>query len=133
MSLHSDRCDRHRERTPGARCICLAGSFDITGPTDKGADGIDRSHRHAEADAPGWTETAALALGQFAQTVEDFTIDQARQSDVVRAAGEPDELRAWGAATQRATREKLIRRTERYRSADSSNGSPKPVYERGEA
>jgi len=104
---------------------------DLSGPTAAGQRGIDSAHRHAEADAPGWTEEAAEALRKFARrTGAEFTIEEAR-ADVTADVGEPDELRAWGAVTQMATRRQWIERTGRYRSAVSSHNSPKPVYRAG--
>ena len=97
---------------------------------ERGVRGILSSHQHAEDDAPGWTEMAASALRDFALDCETFTIEEARASVTARV-GEPEELRAWGAVTLYAQRRKWIEKTGAYRSAVSSNGSPKPVYRAG--
>lgn len=96
-----------------------------TGPTAAGEVGIASSAAHAEDDAPGWLERAVDALRRFAWTVPDFTIEEARAAMHVDP---PAELRAWGAVTQTAVRRGIIERTGGFRSAESSNGSPKPVY-----
>lgn len=98
------------------------------GPTPAGELGIARAREHAERVHAGWTSEAAQGLREYALRFADFTIDEARAYIAVE---EPPELRAWGAATQMAVRRKWIERTGAYRSAGSSNGSPKPVYTRG--
>lgn len=99
----------------------------VPGPTPAGIDGIERARKHAEADSPGWTENAATELAIVLRSRIDATIDEVR-SVVETVVGSPEEGRAWGAATQLALRRKLIVPTGSYRRAESSNGSPKPVY-----
>lgn len=103
---------------------------DISGPTAAGELGIARAREHAERESAGWTERSAEALRWFALKVPDFTIDEARPFMAIHV-DEPPDARAWGAATQMAVRRGWICRTGAYRRSESSNGSPKPVYQRG--
>lgn len=102
---------------------------DLRGPTAAGEVGIASSIEHAEHDSPGWLERAVDALASFARSTVEFTIEEARAGMAIEA---PAELRAWGAVTRAALRRKIIVPTGAYRSAQSSNGSPKAIYRRGD-
>jgi hypothetical protein len=90
--------------------------------------GISRSEKHAETDAPGWSERAAEHLRRFALTVVDFTIEEARESFEER----PAELRSWGSATRKASRRKWIVNTNTTRPTNASNRSPGIVWRAGQ-
>lgn len=92
--------------------------------------GIDRSAGHADRVHAGWVKEAAEAL-RVASAVQPqpFTVEQLRA--VCGFLPEPPDLRAWGAATRKATRLGYIVRTSQFAPAASSNNSPKPLYVRG--
>lgn len=91
--------------------------------------GIASSANHAEQDVPGWGDTALVFLTQFAELkMVPWTMETCRAWCVWAGLPEPTELRAWGAVTQKAIRQGIIRKTGQYAPAASSNGSPKPLY-----
>jgi hypothetical protein len=93
--------------------------------------GIKRAADHAEREGSGWVEEAAEALGWAAtqHLGPEFTIEQLRQ--LTTQLPDPPDLRAWGAATQRAARLGYIVKTSNFALAASSNNSPKPLYVQG--
>jgi|GEM_PF-3514595 len=93
--------------------------------------GMDRSGSHANQEAEGWVEEAAEALGWAAtqHPGSEFTIEQLRQ--LTAGLTEPPDLRAWGAATRRATRQGFLVKTSGFALAASSNNSFKPLYIKG--
>ena len=94
--------------------------------------GIKRAADNAGAS---WVAIAADELGWAASRADasEFTVEELRW--YIRTHGdeiaEPPDLRAWGAATQRAARMGFIVRTGHFARAASSNGSPKPLYRFG--
>ena len=94
-------------------------------PTAAGARGIADSAMHAERDYPGWVDDAAFELAAYAQRGGVFTIEEARAAADVP---EPEELRAWGAATKQAIRRGWIVPTGQFRSSHSSNNQPMRLY-----
>jgi hypothetical protein len=93
--------------------------------------GIARARDHAEADLPGWTESAAAFLAAYALSVGGtFLVEQCRDASIGRLPA-PDNLKAWGPATTFAIRKGWIRRVG-WAPACSSNGSPKGLYIAGE-
>lgn len=98
--------------------------------------GIKSSAQHAEQDAPGWQEDAMHYLRWFCRlmarrTCNQFHIEAFRQWAASKGLKQPEELRSYGALTQRAIREKLIHPTGLYARAVSSNLSPKMIYQPG--
>jgi len=98
---------------------------------------ISRVAGSAERAHPGWVREAAEALGWAAEQAmgPHFTVEELRMFIAAHAVGwlaEPPDRRAWGAATQLATRLGYITRTGDYAPAVSSNGSPKPLYRAGQ-
>jgi len=94
--------------------------------------GIERAGEHADRCSSDWVEEAAEALGWAATQHRGgagFTIEQLRQ--LCSALPEPPDLRAWGAATRRATRLGYVIKTDGFALAASSNNSPKPLYTQG--
>lgn len=91
--------------------------------------GIARARDHAEADLPGWTETAAAFLAAYAEDCGGtFLVEQARTASVGRLPQAAND-KAWGAAAVFATRRGWIVKAG-YGPASSSNGSPKTLYSR---
>jgi hypothetical protein len=94
--------------------------------------GITRSADHADAVHDGWVDDAVESLRKaitlFPQG-SDFTIEQARQK--ITTLPEPPDLRAWGAVTRRAVKLGYVIKTNNFRTAISSNNSPKPLYKHG--
>lgn len=78
----------------------------------------------------GWTDAAVEGVRRFARSVDTpFTIEVARE--YCPATPEGADARAWGAVAVRAIRAGYIRKTGVY--TVDRYGSPKPLYERGEA
>ena len=96
--------------------------------------GISRSANHADAVHGGWVDDAVeslrTAIALFPRG-SDFTIEQIRQK--ITNLPEPPDLRAWGAVTRRATKLGYVVKTDKFRTAISSNNSPKPLYVHGDA
>jgi hypothetical protein len=95
--------------------------------------GIASAARHAEQDAPGWVELAALEIHRYASSVfpQDFTIEEARAA-IEHKLPKPSELRAWGGVTKLCKARAYIEAVEGvWRCAASSNGSPKQAYRAG--
>lgn len=91
--------------------------------------GIRSSAEHAEQDVPGWGEMALAAVLRFANSSQHpFTMEECRGVVTFYGLPDPPELRAWGAVTQNAIRQGIIIPTGQYARAQSSNGSPKPLY-----
>jgi hypothetical protein len=91
--------------------------------------GIARARDHAEADLPGWTETAAAFLAAYADDCGGtFLVEQARAASVGRLPQAAND-KAWGAAAVFAIRRGWIAKAG-YGPASSSNGSPKTLYSR---
>ena len=90
-------------------------------------EGMQRAERHAEKDAPGWTERAALHLRAYAAAHGEFLIEDARESFVER----PANLKSWGPATTVAKNRKWIVKTGGVRAAKSSNLSPAILWRAG--
>lgn len=96
--------------------------------------GIARSAIHADAVHDGWVDEAVESLRTTVALFprgSDFTIEQVRQN--INNLPEPPDLRAWGAVTRRAVKLGYIARTGNFRTATSSNNSPKPLYVHGDA
>lgn len=93
--------------------------------------GMARAQAHAEDDCPGWTERAAAFLRDYSLYIGGaFLIEQGR----LAARGKipaPDNLKAWGPATQMAVRKGYITKIG-YAPACSSNGSAKGLFVAGE-
>jgi len=96
--------------------------------------GITRSADHADAVHVGWVEDAVeslrMAIALFPRG-SDFTIEQVRQK--ITTLPNPPDLRAWGAVTRRAIKLNYVIRSGNFRTAISSNNSPKPLYVHGDA
>lgn len=93
--------------------------------------GIHRAASRAERRFENWVHEAVEALGWAASQMRaaSFTIEELR--GLCGELPAPSDLRAWGAATRRATRLGYIVRTDGYAPAASSNNSPKPLYTAG--
>lgn len=95
--------------------------------------GISSSAQHAEQDVPGWGERALEYVRLYAEVHVDasgssWTMENCRVWATHVGLPEAPEARAWGAVTQKAIRQGIIRKTGQYAPAASSNGSPKPLY-----
>jgi hypothetical protein len=93
--------------------------------------GIASSSQHA---GPEWQEVGISALRLFLRwnakmigNYEEFTMEEARLWMASQGVGMPDELRAFGALTQRAIREGLIEQAG-FARTNSSNRSFKQTY-----
>ena len=98
----------------------------------KAEAGIQRAADRAERLDQGWIAMAAEDLRRFfaERREERATIDKARRH--CRPVPDGADGRAWGCVTRRAERLGYIERVPgMYAPADSSNGSPKPVYKAG--
>ena len=101
----------------------------------RGQLGAERAAGKAERKRPVWVDHAVGELRAFALRQPEgaeFTIEKARRecSPMPPSA----DARAWGAVTQAAIRSGFLERVPgRFEPAESSNGSPKPVYTRGKA
>ena len=98
----------------------------------KAEAGIQRAADRAERLDEGWICAAAEDLRRFfaGRHGARATIDQARRH--CRPVPDGADGRAWGCVTRRAQRLGYIERVPGvYAPADSSNGSPKPVYQGG--
>jgi hypothetical protein len=85
-----------------------------------------RARDHAEADLPGWTETAAGWLRVYAESCGGtFLCEQARAAAI--GVPEPANAKAWGAAVVMAVKRGWIVKAG-YGPASSSNGSPKTLF-----
>lgn len=96
---------------------------------ERAQDGIRLALEHADADVPGWTETAAAYLRDYAVRVavgQPWLLEDARDASMGRVS-DPDNLKAWGAAVQLAARRGWLVRAG-YAPARSSNGSPKCLW-----
>lgn len=91
--------------------------------------GITSSAEHAEAVEPGWQDRAMDVLRGWVYGApnDPFTIEEFRGSVTSIGFPQPPDLRAYGALTRRAIRERLIEPVG-YRPAVSSNLSPKRTY-----
>lgn len=99
----------------------------------RGRAGADRAARHAEDESPGWLETAAEAVRQYARDTypQGFIIEEARAAVEHKVARPPD-MRSWGAVTRLCKARGYIEpKPGQWRAACSSNGAPKQVYGRG--
>lgn len=93
---------------------------------DRRDAGIARAQEHAEADLPGWTETAAAFLAAYAEDCGGtFLCEQARAASVGRLPQAAND-KAWGAAVVMAVKRGWIVKAG-YGPASSSNGSPKTL------
>jgi hypothetical protein len=94
--------------------------------------GITRSADHADAVHDGWVDDAVeslrIAIKLFPLGAE-FTIEQVRLK--IENLPKPPDLRSWGAVTRRAVKLGYVIRTNNFRTAVSSNNSPKPLYKHG--
>lgn len=80
-------------------------------------------------DRKAWVREAAKLLGRwFSRRSGAYTVEQARKT--IRIDDPPD-LRMWGLATRRALDEGLIRATDLYAKARSSNGAKRRMYIKG--
>lgn len=98
----------------------------------KAESGIKRAADKAERLDEGWIALAAEDLRRFfsSRSGEHATIDKARRH--CRPVPDGADGRAWGCVTRRAERLGYIERVPgMYAPANSSNGSPKPVYQGG--
>jgi hypothetical protein len=96
--------------------------------------GITRSATHANAVHEGWVDDAVeslrMAIALFPRG-SDFTIEQVRQK--ITNLPKPPDLRAWGSVTRRAVKLNYVIKSGNFRTAVSSNNSPKPLYVHGDA
>lgn len=96
--------------------------------------GIERAADKAERIEPHWVTEAAEDVKAYFESHPEVhcTIELVRR--FCRPQPDGADARAWGAVTQRALRLNYIERVPgQYAPANSSNGSPKPVYRRGRA
>lgn len=109
---------------------------DMTAANARADVGVQRATLRAEKATPEWSHKAAdlLRVGAcilHAKGVQKFTIEQLRTL-VDGALPKPPDGRAWGGATRGATaRGFIVRLKGEYAPAESSNGSPKPMYSKG--
>lgn len=94
--------------------------------------GISSSANHAEADVPGWGESALTMVRTYLAWSYagnyPFTMESCRQWCHHAGLPEPSEARCWGAVTRAAIRQGIIKPTGQYAPAASSHGSAKPLY-----
>lgn len=95
--------------------------------------GIQRAAEAAERLTPNWTEIACDAVRAWVRERSSvFTMEHARLA-VEKSIEPPSDLRAWGHVTRMAVKRGYIEQVPgSYFRAASSNGSPKPVYRKGE-
>ena len=111
-------------------CVNREAGRDISYKARRDA-GMAAAQAHAEADLPGWTESAAAFLAAYALSVGGtFLVEQCRDASIGRLPA-PDNLKAWGPATTYAIRKGWIKRVG-WAPACSSNGSVKGLYIAGE-
>ena len=80
-----------------------------------------------------WHAAAFVAFCKWARNKrKPYAIEQARIAIGERIEA-PADLRWWGAVTQAALRDGVIRRVPGWHAAVSSHGAPKPVYVSGRA
>ena len=103
------------------------GKDPIVEAIERMRDGMARAEAHAENDAPGWTERAALHLRAYALAHGEFLIEDARETFVER----PANLKSWGPATTLAKNRQWIVKTGGVRAARSSNLSPALLWKAG--
>lgn len=73
-----------------------------------------------------WEDEALYKLRLAAKKYRgEFTIEQIRKNIDIE---QPENLRRWGAVTNKAIKLGYITRTGRFAPAESSNRSPKPLY-----
>lgn len=95
--------------------------------------GIASSLNHAEQDVPGWGEQVLAYVKRFAgfmacEMGDAWTMEDCRCWSHNLGLPAPEELRSWGAVTQKAIRQGIIKPTGQYAPAASSNGSVKMLY-----
>ncbi len=101
---------------------------------EAGRIGLQRAMEAAERRVPGWTEMALAAVKAYVHTTEPgekFTLEALRMK-VEAGLPPPNDLRAWGNVPRMCCKLGILeRRKGEFAPAESSNGSPKPVYRRG--
>lgn len=91
---------------------------------------MDAAENHANDVHSGWSITAFQLLERFAREAErPFTCEVFRAWAGCHGLVSPPDARAFGGVTQRAIRNKVIRRVG-FAPAASSRGSAKPLYAR---
>jgi hypothetical protein len=122
---------KHNDRPP----VGLQVRTDAQDLAKAAADlGIERSAARAEKCDPGWVDRAAEYIRADAAWAEEgalLTIEQLR-GGASFFIGAPPDGRAWGAVTRRAIKLGYIEKVPgAFAPANSSNGSPKPLYRKG--
>lgn len=101
---------------------------------EAGNEGLRRAIEATERRVPGWTELAVAAVKLYVATTkagEKFTMEALRQK-VEAGLPPPHDLRSWGNVPRMCCKLGILTRKKgEYAPAESSNGSPKPVYRRG--
>lgn len=96
--------------------------------------GLRRAIEATERRVPGWTELAVEAVKVYVATTapgEKFTLEALRLK-VEAGLPTPNDLRSWGHVPRMCLKRGILERKKgEYAPAESSNGSPKPVYRRG--
>lgn len=93
-----------------------------------GHGAAEAAAQHSDRMEPDWTVRATQMLVAYAhETRRPFLVEEARRWALEHGLPEAIEPRAWGAVTQRARRDGVIE-VAGYRSAVSSNGSPKVLW-----
>lgn len=92
--------------------------------------GIERSGQHAERIEPDWIDSTVEMIGRYCRIhTGPFLAEDVRSFADVRRHPAPPDGRAWGAAMKRAKSKGMIRSIG-FAPANSSNRSPKVLWER---
>jgi hypothetical protein len=100
----------------------------IEAARERGHGAASAAADHSDRIESDWTVRATQMLVAYAHEVaRPFLVEEARRWALEHGLPEAVEPRAWGAVTQRASRDGVIEAAG-YRSAVSSNGSPKVLW-----
>lgn len=102
---------------------------ELPAPLVRSQLGAQRAGDHADAEAPGWIERAALALRAHALTTDGGFIAEAVSMDY---QDPPPDKRAWGAAVRFAAARGWIKRIG-FTTEGTSNACAKVLWTRGDA
>lgn len=91
--------------------------------------GMQQAADHADAVEPRWTDRAFDMLKQYAVENREFMTEDVRVWANANGLAAPPAPQAWGAVTQRASREKLIV-VDRYQPTrvPPAHATPRPVW-----
>jgi hypothetical protein len=90
-------------------------------------EGMARAQSHAEADAPGWSDTAYGFLLNHARATAQFTSYEFRQAMRIMGKPMPPTDKAFGPVFRRAAREGVIEKAG-YTQHPERHCSPTPIW-----